>query len=101
MNFKKPLSFFARVYYIILGISILILFLYLVLTIALTLRNDNLLLNVKNMNTIALLAIFLALPGTIDQFIHAIKPQKKKFKGIIICPHCNGTTELIMEEVDQ
>jgi hypothetical protein len=86
----------VRASHFIVGLVVLFLFFYLLTSIIFTINNRELLLDSSNVNMIALIAIIFSLPGATDQFIQAIKPEKIKLKGTMICPECSRKFDIEM-----
>ena len=97
---KKVLLLFKKISLTFVGIGGLIAFIYLLVTITLAIQNKKLIQDTVYMGIIALLAIFISLPGSLSQFIKEVLGTKAKFKGTMTCPHCGNKVDIEMEEVD-
>jgi hypothetical protein len=89
---KKLYKFVTKLF---LAIGMLLFIAY----ILIALINDNLLVDSKVINRIALLGMLLAMPGIIDTFAKEFNTSKKNYKLMSKCPTCDHEIEFEMKEL--
>ncbi len=99
--FEKIQTYMKKSCKVFLCLSLIFLFVYLILAICFTLCSELLLIEAKNINIIALIAILFALPKSFVDFIDLSLNKKKKFKGEALCPHCHNRIEITFVEEDE
>lgn len=95
---RKIWNIVKKAYYIITLTVMFFIILFLMATVVIAINYNELLMDDRINNMLALAGLGLALPGIALQLFDLFKPDKKRFKGSIICPHCNKTAEINLEE---